>query len=58
MSGGNTSSAQIPWRIARFGVFELDAAAGELRKSGMRLKVQDQPFQILLLLLKTPSEIS
>jgi Tol biopolymer transport system component/DNA-binding winged helix-turn-helix (wHTH) protein len=57
MSGGNTSSAQIPWRIARFGVFELDAAAGELRKSGMRLKVQDQPFQILLLLLKTPSEI-
>ena len=39
-------------RIARFGVFEVDVAAGELRKSGVRVRLQDQPFQLLLLLLE------
>jgi cholera toxin transcriptional activator len=39
-------------RIARFGVFEVDVAAGELRKSGVRIHLQDQPFQLLLLLLQ------
>ena len=39
-------------RIARFGVFEVDVAAGELRKSGARVRLQDQPFQLLLLLLQ------
>jgi cholera toxin transcriptional activator len=39
-------------RIARFGVFEVDAAAGELRKSGARIRLQDQPYQLLLLLLQ------
>jgi cholera toxin transcriptional activator len=39
-------------RIARFGVFEVDVAAGELRKSGARVRLQEQPFQLLLVLLE------
>src|SRR5947207_10092285 len=41
----------------RFGVFELDTQAGELRKSGLRLKLQPQPFQILALLLERAREV-
>src|SRR6202047_1576834 len=41
----------------RFGLFELDLAARELRKSGVRIKLQDQPFQILAMLLERPGEI-
>jgi DNA-binding winged helix-turn-helix (wHTH) protein len=39
-------------RVARFGVFELDLSAGELRKGGVRLRLQEQPFQVLALLLE------
>jgi len=41
----------------RFGVFEADLRAAELRKHGVRIKLQEQPFQILALLLKRPSEL-
>jgi Tol biopolymer transport system component/DNA-binding winged helix-turn-helix (wHTH) protein len=41
----------------RFGLFELDLVTRELRKSGMRIKLQDQPFQILAMLLERPGEI-
>jgi Tol biopolymer transport system component/DNA-binding winged helix-turn-helix (wHTH) protein len=41
-------------RIVRFGLFELDLDAGELRKSGLRIKLQEQPFQILAMLLERP----
>jgi Tol biopolymer transport system component/DNA-binding winged helix-turn-helix (wHTH) protein len=41
----------------RFGLFELDLQARELRKSGVRIKLQDQPFQILAMLLERPGEI-
>ena len=41
----------------RFGLFELDLVARELRKSGIRIKLQDQPFQILAMLLERPGEI-
>src|SRR5271163_825959 len=44
-------------RIVRFGAFEADLRAGELRKSGIRLKLQEQPFQILSLLLEQPGEV-
>lgn len=44
-------------QIWRFGVFEADAAAGELLKHGVRIKLQEQPFQILLLLLEHPGEL-
>ena len=41
----------------RFGAFELDASRGILRKHGIRIKLQDQPQQILLLLLEHPGEV-
>jgi Tol biopolymer transport system component/DNA-binding winged helix-turn-helix (wHTH) protein len=41
----------------RFGLFELDLEARELRKSGLRIKLQEQPFQILAMLLERPGEI-
>ena len=44
-------------RIARFGVFELDLAAGELRKNGAKLRLQEQPFQVLALLLERAGDI-
>src|SRR5258705_11034616 len=43
--------------VVRFGLFELDLHARELRKSGIRIKLQDQPFQILASLLERPGEI-
>jgi len=45
------------WRNVRFGVFETDLETGELRKHGLRLKLSEQPFQILALLLAKPGEI-
>jgi cholera toxin transcriptional activator len=44
-------------RIARFGVFELDLAAGELRKNGAKLRLQEQPFQVLALLLERAGDV-
>src|SRR6202161_2970667 len=44
-------------RIVRFGVFELDLAAGELRKNGTKLRLQEQPFQVLALLLERPRDV-
>lgn len=44
-------------RNVRFGVFEADMKAGELRKHGLRLKLSEQPFQILTMLLARPGEI-
>src|SRR5689334_13011719 len=40
-----------------FGVFEVNLQTRELRKHGVRLKLQEQPFQILLTLLERPGEI-
>jgi TolB-like protein/DNA-binding winged helix-turn-helix (wHTH) protein/Flp pilus assembly protein TadD len=40
----------------RFGVFEVDLRAGELRKRGVRLRLQEQPFQVLAMLLERPGE--
>jgi len=44
-------------RVARFGVFELDLTAGELRKNGVKLRLQGQPFQVLALLLERAGEV-
>lgn len=44
-------------RVIRFGLYEIDLASQELRKSGIKLKIQEQPFQILALLLERPGEI-
>jgi tetratricopeptide (TPR) repeat protein/DNA-binding winged helix-turn-helix (wHTH) protein len=55
LSGMETSAD--PVRTLRFGIFELDSRAGELRKHGVRVHLQDQPFQILLLLLNRPGAL-
>src|SRR6266481_1479801 len=43
--------------ILRFGVFEVDVRSGELRKQGVRIKLQEQPFQVLAVLLRRPGEV-
>ena len=40
----------------RFGVFELDPASGELLKRGVRLRLTDKPYQLLMALLERPGE--
>ena len=49
--------ARLSQKIVRFGVFEVNLDAVELRKAGVKLKIQDQPFQILSLLLERRGEI-
>lgn len=49
--------AAAPNRRMRFGAFEVDLRSGELHKHGIRLKLQDQPFQVLALLLEHPGEV-
>ena len=44
-------------RTIHFGEYELDVRAGELRKQGVRIKLQEQPFQILQTLLERPGEV-
>lgn len=48
--------SQLP-QVLRFGVFEVNLRAGELRKSGVKLKIQEQPFQVLCMLLEHPGEL-
>jgi TolB-like protein/DNA-binding winged helix-turn-helix (wHTH) protein len=50
----NTASHIQP---IRFGAFELDLRTGELRKQGVKIKLQDQPFQILSMLLGRPGAV-
>src|SRR5277367_1744466 len=47
---------QLPSRL-RFGVFEIDLRAGELRKHGLRVRLQEQPFQVLAMLLEHAGEV-
>jgi DNA-binding winged helix-turn-helix (wHTH) protein len=44
-------------KIIRFGVFEADLASGELRRNGVRVRLQEQPFQVLVSLLERPGEV-
>jgi eukaryotic-like serine/threonine-protein kinase len=50
-SGANATQS------VRFGPFELDLRLGELRKEGRRIRLQEQPFQILRMLLDSPGEV-
>jgi len=50
------SSAPTPSVIC-LGAFELDAAAGELRKSGVSIRIHPQPFRVLILLTERPGQI-
>jgi DNA-binding winged helix-turn-helix (wHTH) protein/Tol biopolymer transport system component len=50
-----TSANELP--AIRFGTFEVDLRAGELRRNGSRIRLQEQPFQILLALIERPGEV-
>ena len=52
----DSAGPSVPGPI-RFGVFEVDIRTGELRKQGVRVKLQEQPFQLLQILLERPGEI-
>jgi TolB-like protein/DNA-binding winged helix-turn-helix (wHTH) protein len=49
--------AAQPSRSLRFGSFEVDLRAGELRKNGMKLRLTGQPFEVLAFLLERPGEV-
>jgi len=51
------TSASHELAVVRFGVFEVDLRAGELRRNGSKVRLQEQPFQILAMLLERPGEI-
>src|SRR5437016_14640911 len=44
-------------RLIRFGEFELDVRAAELCKGGQKIRIQEQPYRILLMLLEHPGEV-
>jgi len=50
-------SSARPHRLIRFAIFEVDPEAGELRKQGLKIKLQEQPFQVLALLLEQPGRV-
>ena len=52
MSGTETAGRKV-----RFGVFELDPKTGELRKDGLRTRLQEQPFRVLVSLIERPGEL-
>jgi len=48
---------KVPLRLISFGDFTVDRKGGELRKHGLKIKLQEQPFQILVMLLEHPGEV-
>jgi Tol biopolymer transport system component/DNA-binding winged helix-turn-helix (wHTH) protein len=50
-------TSSVSQRIARFGVFNVDLGVGELRKNGVRIRLQEQPFQVLAMLLERPGQV-
>ena len=43
--------------VVRFGAFEADLRSGEVRKGGLKIRLQDQPFQVLAMLLERPGHL-
>jgi DNA-binding winged helix-turn-helix (wHTH) protein/Tol biopolymer transport system component len=43
--------------VIRFGIFEVDLRAGQFRRNGFKVRLQDQPFQVLAMLLERPGEV-
>ena len=52
-----TPEASSAGKIVRFGVFEADLVSGELRKNGSVVRLQEQPFQVLVMLVERPGEM-
>ena len=55
MTGHTNDSGPVP--RYRFGAFEADGATGELRRQGIRVRLNAQPFQVLLMLLERPGDL-
>src|SRR5438270_10694950 len=54
-NGDGSAGKELSTR--RFGMFEIDLRAGELRRNGLKVKLQEQPLQVLTLLLERPGEV-
>src|SRR4030095_1709004 len=50
-------SSGTPRRVVRFGAFDVDLEAGELRKNRVRIRLQEQPFQVLAAMLEKPGQV-
>lgn len=57
MDETNQKSAPSTDAVYRFGLFVLDASAGLLSRNGLRIRLQDQPFQLLALLLEKHGQV-
>src|SRR6266705_645544 len=57
ISGGKMSETRFAEAMVCFDVFQVDLRAGELRKEGRRVKLQEQPFRVLFLLLERAGEV-
>jgi DNA-binding winged helix-turn-helix (wHTH) protein len=57
MSTSSASSDPSKGKLLHFGIFEMNLAAGELRKNGARIRLQEQPFQVLAALLENAGEV-
>ena len=51
------AQSAAPRRILGFGSFEVDLASGELRRQGLKIRLQDQPLRLLVLLLERAGEV-
>ena len=56
-SQSQEAASQNGFHTVRFGEFEADLKSGEIRKSGSRIKLQDQPFKVLQILLEKPGGV-
>ena len=51
------ASGKLAGSLIRFGIFEIDTALNELRNNGIKVKLQEQPFQVLLALVEHPQQL-
>src|SRR2546427_6027438 len=56
-SGHAMAQSATPRRILCFGSFEVDLASGELRRQGLKIRLQDQPLRLLALLMDRAGEV-
>ncbi len=57
VSGCHVQVPNHSGRVIHFGAFQIDLSSGELRKHGIKLRLQEQPFQILVMLLERPGQV-
>ncbi len=55
--GSSNALQSAPDAVVLFGVFEADLSSGDLRKNGVKIRIQDLPFRALKLLLRRPNEV-